>query len=154
MRASLAACLGASSLSPAPSQGVDAVSQGELCTATSKVAALEAQQAARAVEHVQLRRQLYAARQAVDPHIIQALPPPAQLRAHGANPVALSSLTTHHQLASRSTKYTKRLLMLSPSSFPFLHPHPSPPSSPIRHSAFTSIEMHLLTPALFLCQLR
>ena len=40
--------------------------------ANSKVAALEATLAARSVEQVQLRRHLHAARQALDPHIIQA----------------------------------------------------------------------------------
>jgi len=40
--------------------------------ANSKVAALEAALAARSVEQVAMRRHLHAARQALDPHIIQA----------------------------------------------------------------------------------
>ena len=43
-----------------------------MLVANSKVAALEAALAARSVEAVQLRRHLHSARQAVDPHIIQA----------------------------------------------------------------------------------
>ena len=43
-----------------------------MLVANSKVAALEAALAARSVEQVQLRRHLHAARQALDPHIIQA----------------------------------------------------------------------------------
>lgn len=50
---------------------VHTVPQLDLDSSTAKVVALESQQAARAVEHVNLRRQLHVARQAVDPHIIQ-----------------------------------------------------------------------------------
>ena len=43
-----------------------------MLVANSKVAALEAALAARSVEAVKLMRHLHSARQAVDPHIIQA----------------------------------------------------------------------------------
>ena len=46
--------------------------QAEVDAAAAMVSTLEAQQAARTVEQVQLKRQLHAARQVADPHIIQA----------------------------------------------------------------------------------
>ena len=46
--------------------------QADVLVANSKVAALEAALAARSVEQVGMRRNLHAARQALDPHIIQA----------------------------------------------------------------------------------
>ena len=46
--------------------------QADVLVANSKVAALEAALAARSVEQVAMRRHLHAARQALDPHIIQA----------------------------------------------------------------------------------
>ena len=52
--------------------GTLALLQADVLVANSKVAALEAALAARSVEQVAMRRHLHAARQALDPHIIQA----------------------------------------------------------------------------------